>query len=179
MTNDLFTWQTGLSLLTREWETLPFHTRERIAQLIREIMLCREEIHRIVSGVGGEEICASCKGLCCTRGKYHVAPVDLLAFIVTGRPLFTPDFENGACPYLGEGGCLIPPAYRPYPCITFACEAIDERIEPLERRRLHFLTDNLRSLYREVDDILGKRTSGGLLHHAERHLTDGGGILLP
>lgn len=173
------TWEKGIALVRREWENLPEDVRDEIVSRIAELMICKDSIHRIMSDAGSGDLCAECGGLCCSRGKYHVSPIDLLAFIVTGQELFSPDFENGACPYLADDHCLMPPPYRPFTCITFACEAVEERIPPLVRARLRFLVDNLASLYASIDRILGRRVQGGLFHYVERHEETGEGILTP
>lgn len=165
--------------MKREWGNLPADVRDQIASLISEMMICKDSIHRIMFEAGSETLCADCGGICCSRGKYHVSPVDLLAFIVTGREIFSPDFTNGACPYLSDDHCLMPPPYRPFTCITFACEALEERMPPLVRARLRFLVDNLASLYASIDGILGRRIQGGLFHYIERHGETGEGILIP
>jgi len=175
--SDLLTWERGLSLLRREWDLLPQTVREEIALRIGEMMTCKESIHRLMAEAGSESVCARCEDSCCARGKYHVSPVDILAYVVTRHPLFTPDFSTGRCPFLGDAGCLMPPAYRPFPCITFACEAIEGRLSPLDRSRLSLLVDTLSALYASIEGALGRRVRGGLMHYAERHAETGEGIL--
>lgn len=176
--DSVMTWERGVSLLRREWDRLPEAVRDAITPLVREMMTCKEAIHQIMAEAGSESVCARCDDRCCARGRYHVSPTDLLAFIVTRTEIFTPDFSRSSCPYLGEGGCLMAPAYRPFPCITFACEAIEDRLSPLHRTRLSFLVDNLSSLYASIDSLLGRRVRGGIMHYAERNAETGEGILL-
>lgn len=136
----------------------------RLAALVLALKRCKGELQGIVDRVDGASRCAGCGGACCAAGRYHVTGVDLLVYLVERKALFAPRFDHGLCPYLGEAGCLIPAAYRPFNCITFNCELIEDLLDPQALERFYRLERELRGLYREIDALApGQRLGGALL----------------
>jgi hypothetical protein len=131
-----------------------------------------------VSGVRAAEICAQCRGECCKGGKNHVTTVDLLVYLGEDKKIFTPDFEHGICPYLGEKGCIMEPEYRPFNCITFICERIEEVMGLLERERFYAVEHELRDLYNDFEQLFGNSFRYGLLSNYERSLACNGTPIL-
>jgi hypothetical protein len=60
------------------------------------------------------------------------------------------------------------PEFRPYCCITFICDQVEERLAPHEREALLGLENELRSLYTEMDRSLGKEFRTSLLSIGEQ-----------
>jgi hypothetical protein len=90
--------------------------------------------------------------------------------MMTGRKLFTPHFGGGSCPFLGDTGCMMEPEFRPYNCVTFVCDQIDIRMNPIERNRFEQLTESLLALYKEIEGLFDNRFTYGLLSNGERFL---------
>jgi hypothetical protein len=120
------------------------------------------------SRVDSASRCAACGGACCRSGKYHFSEVDLLVYLAAGRPLFAPLFDNLLCPYLGEGGCFMEPALRPFNCITFNCELIEELLSREEVASFYRLERELRCCYLEISSLFtGSPLSRALLKGME------------
>ena len=168
--NDRELWRLGCAAVAQEYVALPQPVRVRVNTLARRVRETKEELARIVSQVGGSAICASCRGECCATGKNHVTVVDLLVHFSEGRAVPEPDFGRKSCPFLGERGCVMAPSYRPFNCIIFNCDRIEEGLEAPARAELYRVERELRELCREFDLFLGNRFGAGLLIVSERCL---------
>lgn len=167
-----------MALLSGEYASLPAPLQEEVRRISRQIMLLKDELHDFAESVDGAAICASCQGECCASGKYHFTVIDTLVFLATGKPLFVPRFDAEHCPYLGDTGCLMEPATRPFNCITFNCERIEGMLEPSEQARFYALEKALRLSCREIEDLLGGRYMHGLLMNFEHDVQEEGRPLL-
>jgi hypothetical protein len=96
--------------------------------------------------------------------------VDLLAFLASGEEIVKPLFLDGWCPYMGEGGCQMEPALRPFPCITFLCEGLSGLLAPEAAERLAGLENGLRSHYGSIESLLGKPLKKSLFLAYEYYL---------
>lgn len=144
-------WDFGVVAVQREFESFPLALKSRVDRCASAIKSLKKDLHQIAREVGGDDICAKCNGECCKSGKSHVRGVDLVVYLVDARELFTPRFERDICPYLGESGCLMGAEYRPYNCITFICERVEDLLAPSEKERITSMEQELRTLYRELD----------------------------
>ena len=175
---DRETWNLAVAVVAGEYERLSAPQRAAVAEAAEAVKTCKKALHRIVEAVAAADICASCRGACCRTGKYHFTVVDLLVYLSDGRELFTPRFDQGACPYLGERGCLMEPAQRPYNCVTFNCEGVEQLLGPREKERLIRLELELRAHYTRFEELLGNRFMGGLLMNWERDCRRGRSAIL-
>ena len=164
--------------MAEEYGRLSVPHRAAVAEATEAVKTCKKALHRIVEAVAAADICASCRGACCRTGKYHFTVVDLLVYLSDGRELFTPRFDQGACPYLGERGCLMEPACRPYNCVTFNCEGVERLLGLQEKERLDRLERELRAHYARLEELFGTRLMGGLLMNWERGCSRGGAAIL-
>ena len=98
---------------------------------------------------GGETACAVCSGACCGSGRHHFTLTNLLAYLAEDQWPPAADFAC-SCPFLGETGCRLPVARRPYNCVTFFCESLDDRLDPEQRALLAALDGSLRCAYQAV-----------------------------
>jgi hypothetical protein len=171
-------WSRGVAALQAEFSRLPAEPAARVASLAGQIRAAKQELFAISAAAQGEALCADCGGACCGRGKYHLSTVDLLACLVAGQSLFTPDFAAPLCPYLGDGGCLMAPEFRPLTCVIFICEAVDGRLSPEAAARFGEGEAALRDCYRGVDQLFGSRLGGSFLLAVARTLTATDGRLL-
>ena len=150
--------------MTETYLALPYGLRERLRELTGALQEQRRAMQALVAEVGAAAHCASCGGECCVAGKYHFSKADLLVYLAAGEPLFTPLFENGLCPYLGRAGCLIQPGYRPFNCITFNCERIEDLLSAEEVSGFYRLERELRRCYQDIRRLFpGNRMDGALL----------------
>ena len=149
-----------------------------LAGLVDDVHSCKLALHAIVEAVDVGSICAQCGGDCCRTGKYHFTVVDLLVYLLKEKELFTPRFDRDLCPYLGQTGCLMPPGFRPFTCVIFNCEKVDDLLDEPQRKDLHCLEGKLRELYGRVEELLQGRFMAGLLMNCERDLIRNGSTIL-
>jgi len=161
-------WDRGVAALREGYATLSPLLKARLKKSAAAIKSCKQALRLIGEGVRAAEICGECRGECCARGKNHVSSIDLLVYLNDGRKIFTPCFEQGICPYLGENGCLMEPEYRPYNCITFICERVEGVLGPLEKERACAVERDLRALYKGVEQLLESRFRHDVLSICER-----------
>lgn len=146
-----------LSTLERAW------IKERL-EVIEATQLALDDLFR---KAGGLETCAVCDGSCCGCGRHHVTLTNLLAYLLADEEPPTPDFSC-TCPYLGDRGCLLPVARRPYNCITFFCETLDDRLSIVDREHLMTLDQQLRSEYLSIAERYPAASLRGLLIAAQQ-----------
>lgn len=154
-------WHHGCAAIAREFNSLTPLQREEIIVDIAALMALKKSMHSQIDKVSGGDRCAVCRGECCKAGRYHVTAIDLLAFLVTDVPVFTPLFAKGWCPFLGGSGCLMAPEYRPFNCIIFNCDQIEELLDPAALQLFYCQEQELRRLYgtirsRCASDLLRK-----------------------
>jgi len=166
---DLNKWHLVVAAVTDEFARLSPPRRALAARYAADVKACKTSLHAIVERVAIGDICASCGGECCRTGKYHFRVVDLLVYLVDGKPLFVPRFGSGACPYGSEQGCFMEAAWRPYPCVTFNCDRVERFLGPEEKGRLGSLERELRLLYGRFEELLDPSFRGGLLMCLERN----------
>jgi hypothetical protein len=162
------TWDIAVDLATREFSELDSILLATVDEIIQEVLSVKSEITSIFDGLNGGEICRLCHGECCQTGCYHFTAVDLLAYLSTGRKLFAPRFDNGACPFLGDAGCLMEPSYRPYNCVTFVCERVDSGMDSDVRSRFSELSLELIGLYQKLERLFANRFVYGILNNGAR-----------
>lgn len=161
-------WDLGVDAVLREYSGLSPELKTKVSSFSAAIKSCKSQIHLIAEVAGAAEICALCNGECCKSGKNHFRGVELIVYLNDGRELFTPCFEREICPFLGESGCLMEPEYRPYNCITFICERVEDQLGPPQKERYYTLALDLRDLYREMEQLLDNRFRCSLLSVYER-----------
>jgi len=85
-------------------------------------------------------------------------------YLLDRAPLFEPLFGNGLCPYLAPDGCLMPAAYRPFNCITFNCERIEDLLSEADRAAFYQGERELRRCYGEIRSLFpGHSMHGAVL----------------
>lgn len=136
-----------------------------ISSRLAAISLLQEEIQRCVTESGGDALCASCPEHCCGQGKNHHCLPNLLFYLLDGE--IPPADFSAPCPQLGPLGCYFPPARRPFNCITFNCERVEERLSVAQRQRLATLETALRALYESFTRRYLGSSPHGLLIGAE------------
>lgn len=166
-------WDNATAVVKSEYEALAGSVRARLRPLLDILRREKAEIASIAERRGASDVCSGCGGACCRTGKYHFTTIDLLAFFDTDAVLMTPDFDAGSCPYLGRGGCLMVPSYRPLTCIIFHCERLEALLPPGDVERVHELERSLRGTCGEIEKLFRRRLTQGLLLSYERSLERG------
>ena len=150
-------WRLGVGAVVEVFRLLtPDHLADLKADA-EEMMVLKAAMQAVVEKVNGAAICAACKGACCAAGKYHFSAIDLVVYLLTGKELFEPRFASGCCSYLGDGGCLMPPEYRPFNCVTFACEQIEAHLPAADKEFFYLSEGRLRTVYREMQAAFADR----------------------
>ncbi|QWV93917.1 hypothetical protein KP004_01610 [Geomonas oryzisoli] len=156
-------WQEAVTRVTAAFERLPQAVRLDLEELARGMVAHKESMQQLVAGVDAATHCAGCGGACCVKGKYHFSAVDLLVYLAAAKPLFAPRFDNGLCPFLGEPECLIPAGYRPFNCITFNCDLIEDQLTRDEVSRFYRMEQELSARYAEIRGMFPGRSMHGSL----------------
>lgn len=139
-------WQEVVVRVAEEWTGLPRAEKKWVAEHVLHIVHLQERLHQLFLEVGGAIICRDCDGDCCGHGKFHPTLVNLLACLVTEQPFPDVEFEQH-CPYLGAAGCQFPPGLRPYNCISFICEQVENRLNPENQDEFYRLEKEIRKKY--------------------------------
>jgi hypothetical protein len=173
MNRDTELWNRGVALLTMELSLLPAKHRDELRALLAEVAQIKEDIVSLSDTAEGSAICATCGGACCRVGRYHPTPLDILAWCAADEQPVAPDFASGACPFLGAAGCRITPSRRPFTCVIFICELIEERLSAPDAARLHEAEENLRRLREQAASRFGRLLTQSFLLEMERNDRDG------
>lgn len=143
------------------WRQLRIRLDEEISRLapaetawlkanLKQVAACQRQLHAFFLQAGGAQLCRDCAGNCCGYGKNHLTLVNLLGYLVAGEAVPDPDFAR-TCPFLGDTGCRHDVGRRPFNCVTFLCEAVEERLDSSSRESFYCHERQLRQLYAEFD----------------------------
>jgi hypothetical protein len=167
-------WHVLLTALQSELSTLEDGARIWLVRQVAEIGALQAELDALFRSAGGPTTCSVCVDTCCGCGRHHLILTNLLAYLLAGEVPPAPDF-GCTCPFLSEKGCRLPVTRRPYNCITFFCETLEERLDHDEREQLRRLDHQLRQAYQRVAERFPAATLRGFWIALERA---GGGHLL-
>jgi hypothetical protein len=156
-------WDNAVAVVRREYAALSAEVKAEVGSVFALIRCKKEELFSITGARGASEICGTCGGACCVKGKYHFTVIDLLVFLSADVELFAPSFHGEQCPYLSGGKCLMSPSFRPLTCIAFHCDPLEDLLSAVEIERLYSLERELRDHYAHLEDFFGIRLSQGLL----------------
>lgn len=156
-------WHRRVAEISDAWRELPAGCRDALAPRLAEIRRLKERLQQLADGVAAGGICARCGGECCRSGRYHVTVTDVVVYLAAGDAVPEPSFRPGACPYLGPAGCIFPPAFRPFNCITFNCDRIEALLAPPDLEAFCRDVASLRTARQAVADLLAGRLRTGIL----------------
>ena len=163
-------WERAVAIARDEYEHLSGPLKNQLLAIGESIRQVKLEIYALAGGAAIVDTCIACGGRCCEKGKYHFSVIDLLMYLSTGKELFIPSFRESPCPFLGEAGCLMDPAYRPFTCITFHCERLEVLLPSAALERIEHLERGLRELCQKLETLFGGRMMQGLLLSCARYL---------
>jgi hypothetical protein len=156
-------WRQLVNALSQELGEISAAERAWMDERLSGIAGIQEAIHALFEKGGGRSHCRSCGGSCCDRGKYYPTLVNILPYLLEGGRPPDPDFSS-PCPFLRRESCLLPPARRPFTCITFFCEPTLQGLSSGDKTRYLALEKDLRSLYEVFDGRYAGSSPGGLLN---------------
>jgi hypothetical protein len=162
-------WQQAVAQTTRKFSLFDPQMRQNCCSILETVVHLKEQLCRFAEGVGGADICSQCGGACCVRGKYHFTIADLLVFLCRQIPLPLPEFSRFPdCPWLREAGCQLPAGLRPFTCVVFNCELIEDRMTEERLETFYQLERQLRDCYADLGTLMGERPIASLLCTIER-----------
>jgi hypothetical protein len=170
----LIDWPTLLQKLRVELDALDGTDRQWLRDRLDSIATIQLELDDLFRLAGGLQVCAECDGACCGCGRHHVTLTNLLAFLLNDDEPPAPDLGK-TCPYLGEQGCRLQVSRRPYNCITFFCEQLEENLSEEKRQQLCFMDQQLRREYQALAERYPAASLRGIWIALERI---GGGEIL-
>jgi hypothetical protein len=156
-------WEKIILAVQNEWQSLAGSERSWIDVKIERLTAIQTELHRLVAVAEGEAICRDCHGGCCGHGLYHPTLVTLIAHLTNDQSLPVPDFYQ-SCPYLGGAGCTFPPALRPFNCLIFICDKIEQQCPEQHVATIALLESELRGIYEAFDDRYTGSSLRGLMN---------------
>ncbi|PLY12260.1 MAG: hypothetical protein C0624_01130 [Desulfuromonas sp.] len=136
-------------------------------QHIDQVVALKDQLHQLFVAAGGLEGCAECDGACCARGQHHMTLVEVLSALLRNRPLPSPD-PAVTCPFLTLEGCSLEPGLRPFNCVTFNCEIVEEHLTAEQVARFYALERELRALYEVFEERYAGASLRGLVIRSRR-----------
>lgn len=164
--HDLRLWRRLVAALYGELAALPAAERAWLVDRLAEVARLQEQLHAFFLQADGLRLCRDCRGDCCDRGKHHLTLVNLLGCLLDGA-VPEADFRR-PCPFLGAGGCLLPPPRRPFNCVTFICDGVEEGLGSTGREAFYALERQLRALYLVFDRRYAGSSLRGILIRGAR-----------
>jgi len=165
--DDLHLWRRCVARVREELLRLPDDERCWLAEHLWQVQQLQRRIHGFFEMADGASRCLACSGACCEKGRNHLTLVNLLGFLLAGETPPEPDFA-ATCPFLGAAGCCLDVERRPFNCVTFNCEALEDVLDEVSRAAFYQMERQLRQLYEAFDCRYAGSSLRGLLIRAER-----------
>lgn len=160
-------WQRIVVQVAEEYRNLPASEQQWLADRLQQIADLQGRLNRMFEEGDGLQVCTACNGECCVKGHNHMTLANLLAFVSAGELPPTADFSR-TCPFLGDFGCLIGAERRPYNCISFVCDTIENSLTSEQIEEFYSLEGQLRSTYLEFVERYAGGGLTGLLLQSQR-----------
>jgi hypothetical protein len=164
---DAALWAATLTRVQGELPELPAIERDWLRAQIARIGELQAAHDHLFRKIDGPAICTDCSGDCCSCAKHHVTLTNVLGYLLSGEAPPAPDFSL-PCPMLGAKGCRLPVERRPFNCIIFLCERIDDQLSDEQRRTFSGIEGELRNAYHAVAERCPGASLRGLLIAAAR-----------
>ncbi len=165
--DDYHLWQRCMARVSDEIKQLPDNERHWLVEHLEQVQQLQRRIHGFFEQADGASRCLACNGACCEKGRHHLTLVNLLGFLLLGESPPEPDFA-ATCPFLTASGCSLDVERRPFNCVTFNCEAVEDALDEGSRTAFYQLERQLRQLYETFDQRYAGSSLRGLLIRAER-----------
>lgn len=158
-------WQQIIVTLQKEISAVAETQRLWIEQHLANIHHLQSQLHQLFLLGDGASHCRRCLGSCCERGNNHMTLVNVLGCLFADS-LPAADFSR-TCPFLGDAGCTLPVQTRPFNCVTFICDVIEESLSVEQQAQFYALEKQLRAQYKAFDQRYYGSSLHGLLIRAE------------
>lgn len=160
-------WDRLVKQVATEYRQLDDKERNWIRQACEQISHLQQQLDALFCRADGLRQCRDCRGDCCALGHNHLTLANLLIFL--DAEIEPPSLDFGAtCPLLGPAGCAVPAAQRPYNCISFLCDRIEDQLDPAGVAEFYRLERALRDCYRAFAARYTGGSMSGLLLAARR-----------
>ncbi|WP_282755705.1 hypothetical protein [Desulfuromonas thiophila] len=160
-------WQQLIDQLRGEWARLPETERDWLRCQSQAIAVLQHQLHALFLAADGPARCQACAGSCCDSGHNHLTLINAVAALQAAA-LPEADFQR-PCPFIGPAGCLLAVDWRPFNCIIFLCEPIEQALPPQQQRHFYQLEGALRDLYLQVEQRYQGGSRQGLLIGGGQH----------
>jgi hypothetical protein len=160
-------WAETVRRLRYELAALPTQDRSWLATQVARVGRLQTELDQMFRAANGVSACTVCLGGCCSRAKHHITLTNLLGYLLAGEEPPSPDFSL-ECPLLGPRGCRLPVERRPFNCIIFLCEQIDNCLTEAQRQLFSEVETALRNTYHAIAERCPGASLRGLLIAATR-----------
>jgi len=154
-------WRQIIVSIQQELCCVPEGERQWMEQHLANIHKLQAELHQLFLDADGANQCQLCQGGCCERGNNHMTLVNVLGALLDGH-LPAADFSR-SCPFMNDQGCLLPVQTRPFNCVTFICDKIEERMSDALCQQFYALEQQLREQYLAFDQRYIGSSLRGLL----------------
>lgn len=155
-------WLALLEQVKNEYQQLDTDEIDWIRTACARIESLQRRLDDLFCRADGETVCRTCRGDCCALGHNHLSLANLLTFLSAGQELPPLDFAQ-TCPVLGPDGCRLSPDRRPYNCISFLCDRIENRLAPAQVEEFYHLEQELRRSYQRFAERYSGGSMSGLL----------------
>jgi hypothetical protein len=155
-------WQQIIVAVQKELSSLGAAERLWIEQHLDNIHDLQRQLHQLFIAGDGPNQCRKCLGSCCECGNNHMTLANVLSGLLNDN-LPAANFTN-ICPFLNEQGCMLAVQTRPFNCVTFICERIDDNLSSVQRAQFYALEKLLREQYLAFDQrYMGSSLCGILI----------------
>ncbi len=103
------------------------------------------------------EICPYCGSVCCANRHGMPEYADIVGMLAMGLeiPEYDLGVEQGAmCQFMGEEGCVLPRARRPYRCTWYFCDPLLLKIDMAPMQEYRFFINGVQELSRARGEML-------------------------
>ncbi len=142
-------WHQIVASIQQELCCLAEDERQWIEQHLANIHKLQAELHQLFIQADGIGQCRECKGGCCERGNNHMTLVNVLSGLLSNN-LPAADFSQ-SCPFMDAQGCTLAVQTRPFNCVTFICDKIEDRMNAEQCQQFYALERQLRAQYQVFD----------------------------
>lgn len=156
-------WDAGTVRLKELLAALPAAFGPTLTPLLNRYRKAKEALAAVGAAVDATSVCRQCAGQCCLNGKYRINVLDTLSRIAAHIPTSTAFIQKPLCPYGSDAGCSMEPGARPADCVSFICDAIDQKLSPQARLILSEQEQVLRDCIIEASLLTGEQMGTPLL----------------
>jgi hypothetical protein len=160
-------WQQIIDQIGNEYRQLPTEEKNWIAGRLQQLESLQGQLNQLFEKAHGLQLCRDCLGECCAKGHNHMTLANLLSYLQHGKQPPAADFSR-TCPFLGDQGCLLTVESRPYNCISFVCDIIENSLTSAEIAAFYAAEKRLRAVYQQFAERYCGGGLTGLLLQAER-----------